>query len=170
MDYKPEKIMCWGPIPTPPLGWTWDNLMDEALIEANQCTKKNEVPVGAIIVHKNGKIIGKGHNAPITTSDPTAHAEILALRTAGAVQQNYRLQDCFLIVTLEPCLMCVGAIIQARIDGIVYGAAELNTGSITSCIAGFDLPFNNYKPWHMGGIKATQCSQLLHNFFYKLRK
>lgn len=170
MDYKPEKSICWGPIPTPPSGWTWDELMDKALTEAEQCIEKNEVPVGAIVIHKDGEIIGKGHNTPITTSDPTAHAEILALRAAGISQQNYRFQDCVLVVTLEPCLMCVGSIIQARLKGVVYGATELKTGSITSCIAGLNLPFNNHKPWHMGGIKATQCTQLLKNFFYNLRK
>lgn len=170
MDYIIDVPKIWGPIPPPPQGWTWDSLMDEALYEACQSAKKGEVPIGAIVVHKKGKIMARSHNNSITNADPTAHAEILALRAAGKILQNYRLHECLLIVTLEPCLMCTGAIIHSRIEGIVYGATEQKTGAIISCIHGLELSFHNHKPWHLGGIKGKQCSEILKHFFYQLRE
>ncbi len=167
--YTPEITNTWGPIPSPPQNWTWEKLMDEAYYEAQQANKNNEVPVGAIIVHLDGTIIARSYNSPIKLSDPTAHAEILAIRSAGMYKNTYRLNDCIMIVTLEPCLMCVGAIIHARLKGIVYGAAEKNTGAITSCISGLDLHFHNHTTWHIGGIQGQQCAKILHTFFSQRR-
>ena len=167
--YSPKTPKVWGPIPSPPQNWTWELLMDEALYEAKKGALNGEVPVGAIIVHTNGTIISRGYNSPIKLSDPTAHAEIITIRSAAAQQNSYRLTDCIMVVTLEPCLMCIGAIVHARLKGIVYGALEMNTGAITSCIHGLDLHFHNYKPWHLGGIQGQLCAEVLKNFFAQLR-
>lgn len=155
-----------GPIPSPPRGWaSWGLLMDKAIELARRGAKANEVPVGALVVDRNGAIIGAAHNQPQSNLDPTAHAEILALRAAASHAGNYRLDGTTLIVTLEPCLMCAGAIIHARIAGVVYGAYDAQAGAVTSCMEGFALPFANHHPWHMGGVQQQACSELLNTFF-----
>ena len=128
-----------------------------------------EVPVGAVVV-KKGIIIGRGYNCPISTADPTAHAEVMALRDASRFMGNYRLTDCTLYVTLEPCVMCVGAIFHARIARLVYGAADPKTGACGSVI---DLTAELRLNHHMqvtGGVLAEEGSGKLKQFFEKRRK
>ncbi len=157
--------------PALPPGWAaWDALMDEALAEARLAGAAGEVPVGAIIVAANGEIIGRGHNAPIGRSDPTAHAEIAAIRQACAAMGNYRLLDATLVVTLEPCLMCVGAAVHARLAAIVYGAADPKSGALDSCLQAGDLTFLNHRPSRLGGVLAGASAELLSNFFRQKRE
>lgn len=157
--------------PPPPLGWdSWEIAMHCALKEAEKALAKNEIPVGAIVLSSDGKILGKGHNQSISKNDPTAHAEIIAIKNAAKHYGNYRLDGSFMVVSLEPCLMCTGAIIHSRIAGVVFGAYDKKTGCINSCLDGLDLPFHNSKPWHMGGIALTESQALLQNFFNQKRK
>lgn len=139
--------------------------MAEALLEAERAQEEREVPVGAIVVNMSGRIIGRGHNGAIRASDPTEHAEIAALRQAAAHSGNYRLTGCCLVVTLEPCLMCAGAIVQARLNGVVYGTPDNKAGVLDSQLEVFELNFLNHRPWHMGGILESECSALLQAFF-----
>jgi tRNA(adenine34) deaminase len=142
--------------------------MQSALELAAEAAVAGEVPVGAVVV-KDGAIIGRGYNRPITTSDPTAHAEIIALREAAGALGNYRLTGCELYVTLEPCAMCVGAMVHARLARIVYGAADPKTGACGSIV---DLPalasFNHHGRFE-GGVLADECSGVLKRFFAKRR-
>ncbi len=157
-----------GPVPSAPGEHAWHSLMGMALAEAQKAqsmTPVPEVPVGAIIVSARGEIIAQSHNETIIRHDATAHAEILALRRAGKKLGNYRLNDCILIVTLEPCLMCTGALVHSRIAGLVYGAADKKAGCISSCMEGLESPFLNHKIWHMGGVRSAECAQLLTDFF-----
>ena len=143
--------------------------MRMALELAGQAEEAGEVPVGAVVV-KNGAIIGRGYNCPISIADPTAHAEVMALRDASRHLGNYRLVDCTLYVTLEPCVMCVGAIFHARIARLVYGAADPKTGACGSVI---DLTAELRLNHHMqmtGGILAEEGSGKLKQFFEKRRK
>ncbi len=156
-----------GPIPNPPQGHSWESLMHMALQEAEKAQSMGEVPVGAIIVSSQGHILAKAHNQCIRLNDPTAHAEILALRMAGQKINNYRLNDAIMIVTLEPCLMCAGAIVHARLNGLVYGAADKRAGAISSCCEGLNYDFLNHTTWHMGGIESDKCAQILKKFFVK---
>jgi tRNA(adenine34) deaminase len=143
--------------------------MREALDLAAQAARAGEVPVGAVLV-KDGQIIGRGYNRPITSSDPTAHAEIVALREAAAALGNYRLGGCELYVTLEPCAMCVGAMVHARIARIVYGARDPKTGACGSIV---DLPalaaFNHHGSFE-GGVLAEECGSVLKRFFAERRQ
>jgi tRNA(adenine34) deaminase len=144
------------------------SFMREALDLASEAAATGEVPVGAVVV-KDGEIIGRGYNRPITTSDPTAHAEIIALREAARSLGNYRLTGCELYVTLEPCAMCVGAMVHARLARVVYGAADPKTGACGSIV---DLPglatFNHHGRFE-GGILADECSGVLKRFFAERR-
>ncbi|MEO1867833.1 MAG: tRNA adenosine(34) deaminase TadA, partial [Methylococcales bacterium] len=125
-------------------------------------------PVGAVLV-KDETVIGEGWNRPIVDNDPTAHAEIMAIRQAGKRVSNYRLLDTTLYVTLEPCLMCVGAIVHARIGRVVFGAKDPKRGAIVSALQLSDLQFLNHQvPW-VAGVLADECSQLLVNFFKQRR-
>ena len=143
--------------------------MHLALEEAFWTGARGEVPIGAVAVHRDGRILARAGNAPITRRDPTAHAEILALRRAGEVLGNYRLPEVFLVVTLEPCLMCLGAMIHARLAGLVFGAKDPKTGAITSRLPGPELPFLNHRlPWHEG-VLAEDCGRLLRGFFRRRR-
>ena len=144
--------------------------MREALAEALAAGEMGEVPVGAVVLAPDGSIIGRGRNAPIGNSDPTAHAEIAALRAAAACLNNYRLTGCFLVATLEPCLMCTGAIVHARLAGLVYGACDPKTGSVISQLPGLELPFHNHTLWHAGGVLEKKCSEILSTFFAERRK
>ncbi len=158
-----------GPVPPAPPGWTWDALMDAALAQARKAADLGEVPVGAVVVDRQGRIIGAGHNTPVATHDPSAHAEMVALREACRSTGNYRLDGAVLVVTLEPCLMCAGAMVHARVAGVVYGAPDLKAGAVTSCLDALDQPFHNHRVWHMGHVRAAECGALLQEFFRERR-
>jgi tRNA(adenine34) deaminase len=144
------------------------HFMQEAIDLARFGKSKNEVPVGAIVVC-NDQIIGKGWNQPITTSDPTAHAEIIALRNAAKYFNNYRLVDTTLYVTLEPCIMCVGAMLHARIKRLVFGAYDPKTGAIKSVFNIIDQPQLNHRIDVQGGVLEQECAKLLTAFFQRKR-
>ena len=142
--------------------------MREALVLAGEAAAAGEVPVGAVIV-KEGRVVGRGYNRPISSADPTAHAEIVALREAAVALGNYRLPGCDLYVTLEPCAMCVGAMIHARIGRIVYGARDPKTGACGSIV---DLPalsqWNHHGTFE-GGMLEAECGEILKGFFAQRR-
>lgn len=140
-------------------GW-----MGEALALAAAAAGRGEVPVGAVVV-KDGAIVGRGGNAPIAASDPTAHAEIAALRDAGRMLGNYRLPKCDLYVTIEPCAMCAGAIMHARIARLVYGAPDPKTGACGSVIDLFAESRLNHHTRVTAGVRGGECGQLLSRFF-----
>lgn len=143
--------------------------MREALALAQRAWDAGEVPVGAVVV-KDGEIIGRGFNQPISSSDPTTHAEIVALRDAAAHLKNYRLVDCELYVTLEPCMMCVGAMLHSRLKRVVFGAADPKTGV---CGSVMNLPAEvklNHHATFEGGVLAEECSSVLKAFFAERRK
>ncbi|MEN6630297.1 MAG: tRNA adenosine(34) deaminase TadA [Sulfuricella sp.] len=142
--------------------------MREALTLARQAWDAGEVPVGAVVV-KDGEIVGRGFNAPISRHDPTAHAEVMALRDAARNLGNYRLVGCSLYVTLEPCTMCMGAIFHARISRVVYGASDQKTGACGSIV---DLSAEarlNHHAEVTGGILAAECGGMLSDFFAQRR-
>lgn len=145
-----------------------EDFMREALALAAEAARAGEVPVGAVVV-KDGRIIGRGYNRPITSSDPTAHAEIVALREAAAAEANYRLPGCELYVTLEPCAMCVGAMVHARIARIVYGAADPKTGACGSIVDLPALATLNHHGRFEGGLLADECGRMLRQFFAERR-
>ena len=141
-----------------------DDFMREALALAGQAAAAGEVPVGAVLV-KDGRIIGRGYNRPISSHDPTAHAEIVALRDAAQAEGNYRLPGCELYVTLEPCAMCVGAMVHARLGRVVFGATDPKTGACGSIV---DLPAIAHWNHHgvfSGGVLADECGAVLKRFF-----
>ena len=143
---------------------TDEQFMRVALAEAATAARAGEVPVGAVVV-ADGAIVGRGFNAPIARHDPSAHAEIAALRDAAAKLRNYRLPGCDLYVTLEPCAMCAGAIMQARIRRLVYGAPDPKTGACGSVV---DLPAEprlNHHTTVVGGVLGEECGALLKTFF-----
>ena len=142
--------------------------MKIALNEANLAMDENEIPVGAVLV-LNGKLIAQSHNKPIRTNDPTAHAEIELLRIAGTHQKNYRLVGSTLYVTLEPCVMCFGAMIHARIERIVFGAPDPKTGVCGSCMNLNEESFFNHKISITGGVLKNESSDLLRLFFKSKR-
>ena len=144
-------------------------LMEHALREAEKGLAKGEVPVGALICNSDGKIIAKAHNLPISRHDPTAHAEILVLRNAGEYYENYRLAGATLVVTLEPCIMCMGAAFHARISRLVFGAFDPKSGAAGSL---YDLSADgrfNHRIEVMSGIMEKECSNRLRDFF-RLRR
>jgi len=138
--------------------------MRHALELASQSQAAGEVPVGAVVV-KDGEIVGRGFNAPISRHDPSAHAEMMALRDAAQRLGNYRLVDCELFVTLEPCLMCAGAIMHARIARVVYGANDPKTGACGSVLDVFAERRLNHHTEVTGGVLAEECGAMLSNFF-----
>lgn len=142
--------------------------MELALKEAKKAYQKGEVPVGAIIV-LDGQVIAKAHNNRESKQNPIGHAEMLAIIKASKKIGSWRLENASLYVTLEPCAMCAGAIIQSRIKNVYYGALDLKSGAVSSIINLFEYPFN-HKPNMVGGIKDEQSSQLLKDFFKNLRK
>ncbi|EFL79176.1 tRNA adenosine(34) deaminase TadA [Actinobacillus pleuropneumoniae] len=146
------------------------HFMRYALELADRAEAIGEIPVGAVLVDQEGNIIGEGWNQVIQLSDPSAHAEMLAIRQAGKVQRNYRLLDCTLYVTLEPCTMCAGAILHSRLRRLVFGASDYKTGAIGSR---FHL-FEDYKMNHFleirGGVLAEECSQKISRFFQRRRQ
>lgn len=138
--------------------------MREALSQARAAECLGEVPVGAVVV-REGVIVGRGFNSPIGESDPTAHAEIAALRDAARRLENYRLPGCELFVTLEPCAMCAGAILHARISRVIYGARDLKTGVHGSVVDLFAVERLNHHTEVVGGVLAEECSRVLSGFF-----
>lgn len=142
--------------------------MRKALAQAKNAWAMGEVPVGAVIV-KDGQVIATGFNQPISSQDPTAHAEVVALRAAASVMGNYRLPGCELYVTLEPCAMCVGAILHARLDRVVYGAPDPKTGACGSVINIFAQEGLNHQTLIQGDVMAQQCGDLLREFFAERR-
>ena len=138
--------------------------MGEAIALAREAARRGEVPVGAVVV-KDGSVIGRGGNAPIAASDPTAHAEIAAMREAARALGNYRLPGCTLYVTIEPCAMCAGAILHARIRRLVFGARDPKTGACGSVIDLFAVPRLNHHATAAGGVLADECGRLLSDFF-----
>jgi tRNA(adenine34) deaminase len=143
-------------------------LMREALAEARVAAEAGEVPIGAIaVVH--GEIVARGQNRVLRNCDPTAHAEIVAMRGAAAAVHNYRLLECGLYVTLEPCAMCAGAIIHARVDRLVYGAADPKAGAAGSVLEVLNHPQLNHKMPVTSGVLAGDCGDLLREFFRERR-
>lgn len=143
--------------------------MRRALEEATRAGAAGEVPVGAVVV-ADGRLIGVGSNQPIGTTDPTAHAEIVALRSAATALRNYRLTDATLYVTVEPCLMCAGALVHARIDTVVYGAPEPKAGAIRSSMCALDHPSLNHRVDVVSGVLEDECRELLQGFFKTRRE
>ena len=142
--------------------------MREAISLARSAECLGEVPVGAVVVYE-GQIVGRGFNSPIGENDPTAHAEIAALRDAARNLENYRLPGCELFVTLEPCAMCAGAILHSRIARVVYGARDLKTGVHGSVVDLFAVDRLNHHTEIVGGILAEECGRLLSDFFASRR-
>jgi tRNA(adenine34) deaminase len=140
-----------------------DAFMAEALAEARKAEAAGEVPVGAVVA-LDGRVIGRGFNEPIRSHDPTAHAEVVALRAAARSLANYRLPGSTLYVTVEPCLMCVGAIVHARVATLVYGASDPKTGAVRSILRVDDLPLN-HRFEVVEGVLAEECGRLLVAFF-----
>jgi tRNA(adenine34) deaminase len=144
-------------------------MMRQALQLAARAAAQDEVPVGAVVV-KDGQIIARGYNAPIVSNDPTAHAEIRALREAGSALGNYRLGGCTLYVTLEPCAMCAGAIMHARVERLVYGAADPKTGACGSVVDLFAEERLNHHTEVTGGVLASEAGKQLSDFFAARRR
>jgi len=149
---------------------TDEDYMREALREAQAASQRGEVPVGAVIVNAQGQIIARTGNAPINICDPTAHAEILAMRDAAYQAQNYRLSGTTLYVTLEPCTMCAGAISNARIGRLVYGAPDIKGGAVENGVSFFEQPTCHHKPDVTSGVLADEASALIKSFFKARRK
>lgn len=142
--------------------------MEEALRAAQRALDAGDVPVGAVVVHE-GKIIARGWNRNLIDSDPTAHAEMIALRQAGNALGNYRLGDCELFVTIEPCAMCAGALVHSRIKRLVYGAADPKAGAVHSVLEVLNHPQLNHQMEVRQGVLAGRCADLLQSFFKSRR-
>ena len=142
--------------------------MEEALKEAKKALEKGEVPIGAVVV-LGEDVIGRGYNQPVAKNDPTAHAEIIALRDASMNLKNYRLKDTLVYSTLEPCLMCAGALVHARIKKLFYSSSDPKSGVIESNGSLMQSAFLNHKISYEGGILKEESSQILKNFFLKKR-
>lgn len=142
-----------------------EHFMQMALVRAEAAAAQGEVPVGAVLVAHDGHVIAQAGNAQIATSDPTAHAEVAALRTAAAALQNYRLPDTTLYVTLEPCTMCCGALVHARIARLVFAAREPKAGAVVSTAALLDNPSLNHAIQWQEGVMAAESAALLKAFF-----
>ncbi|MFZ2053141.1 MAG: tRNA adenosine(34) deaminase TadA [Candidatus Aminicenantales bacterium] len=141
--------------------------MRQALAQAKRAGERGEVPVGAIVV-SGGKVLSRGYNRPVSRNDPTAHAEVVAIRKAGRRRGNFRLNDCDLYVTLEPCAMCMGAAVQARLRRVVFGALDPKSGAVRSVMR---FPFRkmNHRPQVKGGVLAEECGRILRDFFVAKR-
>jgi tRNA(Arg) A34 adenosine deaminase TadA len=144
--------------------------MRRALEQARKAAALGEVPVGAVLVGESGELIAEGHNQPIAAHDPSAHAEIVVLRAAAQQLGNYRLPGTTLYVTIEPCVMCVGALVHARVQRLVYGAVEPRTGAIASAHRLFDSGEFNHRPRIDAGILADECARLITEFFVARRR
>jgi tRNA(adenine34) deaminase len=146
-----------------------DYFMRTALEEAEQALREDEVPIGAVIVH-DGRLIARAHNQREQLHDPTAHAEMIAITQAAESRQSWRLDGCTLYVTLEPCPMCAGAILQARIPTLVYGAADPKAGAVDSLYRLLDDPRLNHRAEAIAGVLAEPCGQILSHFFQEQRR
>lgn len=147
----------------------YDAWMRAAIAEAEAAGQGNDVPVGAVVLDASGAIIGRGHNVREATGDPTGHAELVALREAAAVRGEWRLDGCTLVVTLEPCTMCAGAIVLARVARLVFGADDPKAGAVGSL---WDVVRDrrlNHRPEVVAGVLAADCADLLHDFFRSRR-
>lgn len=164
-DARWRALSSWGPEPPAPAGTSWRALMLRALRLAGRAARAGEVPVGALVVDEDGRVLAEAHNETETLHDPTAHAEVLALRRAAAAAGNHRLGGSVLVVTLEPCLMCTGAIREARVSGVVFGASDARAGAVCSCLEGLDYASAGSAPWSYGGVEAEACARILRNFF-----
>ena len=142
----------------------FDCLMEAALDEARRARDADEVPIGAVVA-LDGAIVGRGFNQPISSGDPTAHAEIVAIRDAATSIGNYRLTGAVLCVTIEPCLMCVGALVHARVATLVFGAGVPRTGAVTSTVRGVELPGHNHRVEVVAGVREADCRELMQAFF-----
>ena len=145
-----------------------ESLMAAALEEAQRAREAGEVPIGAVVAI-DGEIVGRGFNQPISSGDPTAHAEIVAIRDAARRVGNYRLTGATLCVTIEPCLMCVGALVHARIATLVFGAAEPKSGAVISTVRGGELPGHNHRFEVVSGVREAECRELMQAFFREKR-
>jgi len=146
-----------------------DEWMRAALAEARRAAERGEVPIGAVVV-LDDVAVGAGHNQPIASHDPTAHAEIVAMRAAARAVGNYRLTGASLYVTVEPCLMCVGAMIHARIGELVFGTPEPKAGAIESTQRAHEHPALNHKLTVVSGVLAPECAELMRAFFHSRRE
>jgi tRNA(adenine34) deaminase len=144
-----------------------EHFMQEALAEAKKAMKAGEVPVGAVLV-EGKKVITRGHNKPLSSDDPTAHAEIVVIREACQEERNYRLTGCELYVTIEPCAMCLGAAVHARLRRVVFGAFDPKGGAVESVMT-FPFAKMNHRVEIKGGVLATECGKILKSFFEKKR-
>lgn len=142
--------------------------MEEALRASRRALDAGEVPVGAVVVHQ-GKVVGRGFNRNLLDSDPTAHAEVVALREAGAAIGNHRLSDCELFATIEPCAMCAGAMVHARIRRLVYGADDPKAGAVGSALHVLNHPGLNHRIEVRSGVLAGRCAEILQEFFRSRR-
>ena len=142
----------------------YERLMAAALEEAQRARASGEVPIGAVVA-MNGEIVGRGFNQPISSHDPTAHAEIVAIREAARQVGNYRLTGATLCVTIEPCLMCVGAIVHARIATLVFGAVEPRSGAVVSMVRGGELAGLNHRFEVVAGVSEEACRDMMQEFF-----
>jgi tRNA(adenine34) deaminase len=145
-----------------------DALMDAALAEARSAGEAGEVPIGAVIA-LDGQIVGRGFNQPIRAFDPTAHAEVVAIRDAARRVSNYRLTGATMCVTIEPCLMCVGALVHARIGTLLYGAADPKSGAVASSVRGAELPGLNHRFAVVSGVREAECRAIVQRFFRERR-
>ena len=145
-----------------------DDFMRLALAQAAQARDAGEVPVGAVVV-LDGAVVGTGFNQPITATDPTAHAEVVAMRAAAAALKNYRLTGATIYVTVEPCLMCVGAMVHARIGTVVFGATEPRSGAIVSMTSAHEFPELNHRVAAIGGVLEDECRAIMQEFFKERR-
>ncbi|MEQ4204150.1 tRNA adenosine(34) deaminase TadA [Actinopolymorpha sp. B9G3] len=148
----------------------WDDAMRVALGEARLAESAGDVPVGCVVVDADGQVLGRGHNAREATADPTAHAEVLAIRQAAAARGGWRLDGCTLVVTLEPCTMCAGAVVLARVDRLVFGAYDEKAGAVSSL---WDVVRDrrlNHRPDVVSGVLADECAGLLRDFFTAQRR
>jgi tRNA(adenine34) deaminase len=143
--------------------------MEAALEEARRARDAGEVPIGAVVAI-DGEVVGRGFNQPIGAHDPTAHAEIVAIRDAARQVRNYRLTGATLCVTIEPCLMCVGALVHARIGTLAYGAAEPKSGAIVSTVRGAELPGLNHRFDIVAGVREDECRAIVQEFFEGRRR
>lgn len=144
--------------------------MEQALEQAMLAAREGEAPVGAVLLGADGGILARAGNRNIGLADPTAHAEILCLREAARNAKNHRLPGSILAVTLEPCLMCVGALLHARVAGVVFAARDPKAGALTSHLDGANLPFANHRLWTVEGVLAEEAGALLKRFFLARRK
>lgn len=154
-----------GPPGPEPRSGLWLELMDVALTEARLAGNAGDVPVGAVLASMAGRVIAKAGNRIERDHNPVAHAEILVLAAGGRKLSSTRLSGCILVVTLEPCLMCVGAIALARLEGVIFGAADARAGALISAADARELPLWEREFWHLGGVKSQESADLLKAFF-----